>query len=262
MVLFVTSFTPQLFEATGRRLVESFRTRRCPGRLLICHEAFPSGKSPVSGPGLLSYRLDRDALLAAWQSANRDIIPIRFGGAATRCGCPEPDNPFSPHRPRCHGAWFNHHASRWFRKIAALRHAMSLTGYESVIWLDCDCVLTHPIPQSEIRRWFAGHAVFYLKSPDRRVLESGLLGIRCNAAGRTFLASTVEHFRSGAFRKNSRWDDGYQFQLTLRRHREIPAIDLAESAIGGKHGHVVPCSPAGDFLQHHKGANAGPLGWI
>jgi hypothetical protein len=261
-VLFVTSFTPELYRASGSRLVRSFLDSSTDGHLLICHEGC-GHSADLRHPRLRTFALARAPLLANWLAANRDIIPKRFGGSAGRCACAEPDDPFARHRPRCPNGWFNHHAARWFRKIVALDHAVRFPEYKYFVWLDCDCEITAGIPIREVARWFADNAVFYLKSSARRVIESGVFGVRNSAAGRRFVAAVVERYRSGQFRRNLRWDDGYQLQLTLRRLADIPRIDLATEAIGDRpYGHVVPCSPLAPFIRHQKGINAVKLGWV
>jgi hypothetical protein len=53
-VLFVTSFTPELFAASGERLVRSFVENRCDGTLLICHERFED-TAPFRYRGIRTY---------------------------------------------------------------------------------------------------------------------------------------------------------------------------------------------------------------
>jgi hypothetical protein len=244
-----------MYNVTGRRLVDSFLRTRTEGRLLICHEGF-NGKPPFTNRKLLSFDVRNSGLLASWLAANRDIIPKRFGGSAGLCDCPEPLDPFGNHRQRCHGFWFNQNAARWFRKIASLEYAVTLPVV-AIVWLDADCVFKTRLSGREVERWFSGHDVFYHRSPRRDVIESGVLGVRNTPGGRLFVCDTVEHYRSGAFREDLRWDDGFQFQRTLERQPRISAIDLATGATGKtRYGHVVPFSPAGRFLFHNKGIHA------
>lgn len=255
-VLFVTSFTPEMFAVTGTRLVRSFLNTGSEGTMLICHEGF-SGEAAFKHRKLLRFDLKRAALLREWLTDNRDIIPKRFGGTAGLCNCPEPRKPFSRHRPRCHGYWFNQNAARWYRKIVSLDHAMQLAGYEEIVWLDSDCVFKARVTASEVHRWFQETAVFYHKSSARKVMESGVIGIRNTAHGNAFIAAAVERYRSREFRRDLRWDDAYQFQLALWNHPEIPAVDLAVAATGKKpYGHVLPHSPVGRYIFHQKGIHA------
>src|SRR5438105_903324 len=132
-VLFVTSFTAPMYEVTGRRLVKSFLRTRTEGRLLICHEGFDE-RAALTNRKLLSFDILKSRLLANWLTANRDIIPTRFGGSAGPCDCPEPLAPFGKHREPCHGSWFNQNAARWFRKIASLEYAVTVP-FETIVWL-------------------------------------------------------------------------------------------------------------------------------
>jgi hypothetical protein len=261
-ILFVTSFTPEMFAVTGTRLVRSFLETKSQGTLLICHEGFQS-VAPFKRRGLRTFDVNRAALLEEWLTRNRDVIPRRFGGSAGLCQCPEPRNPLGRHRPRCPSSWFNRNAARWFRKIVSLDYAIHLPHYKYIVWLDSDCVFKARLPESEVRQWFLRKAVFYLKSGARKVIESGVIGVRNTHQGRKFIAATVDRYRSGAFRQDPRWDDGYQFQLALRSHPEIPAVDLATRAAGkALGGHVLSSSAPGRYIFHQKGIHASMLGLL
>ncbi len=258
--LFVTSFDAEMFAATGAVLVISFLDFAGDGALLICHEGFRSN-TMFRHPRLLAYDLREADLLRRWLDENRDIIPRHLGGLAEICDCPHGGNPFGPHRDGCHWQWFNKNASRWFRKVVSLDHALGLPGFDSVVWVDSDCLFQTHLPEKAVDRWFQGKCVFYLKSPDRPVMESGVIGVRTTAAGREFIRATVERYRSGAFRKDLRWDDAYQFQMALETHPEIESIDLATCATGFKpYGHVLANSPVGEYIAHRKGIHGSKLG--
>ncbi|SPF45687.1 hypothetical protein SBA4_3410004 [Candidatus Sulfopaludibacter sp. SbA4] len=258
--LFVTSFDREMFAATGAVLAISFLDFVSEGTLLVCHEGFESSVI-FQHPGLLAYDLRQAPLLRQWLADNRDIIPTHLGGTAGICGCPDPDNPFGPHRAGCHWQWFNKNASRWFRKVVSLDYALELRGYDSMIWVDSDCRFRKRLPEGEVERWFGGKSVFYLKSPDRDVLESGVLGLRTTMPGMKFVRAAVERYRTGAFRNDVRWDDAFQFQRSLETHPEIESIDLAVCATGTKpYGHVLAHSPAGEYIVHRKGFHGSKLG--
>jgi hypothetical protein len=255
-VLFVTSFTRAMFDVTGERLVRTFLQSHTEGTLLVCHEGFDDGSYPRRA-GVRSFKLDRSELLNGWLVDNRDIIPKCFGGLAGLCNCPEPRQVFGAHQPRCHGYWFNRNAARYFRKVVSLNYAMTLRGFDYVIWLDSDCVIKAGMPAKSVRQWFGGSDVFYHKSAERKVMESGVLGVRNSAGGNLFVSTTLARYGSGAFRRNLRWDDGYQFQLALKSlSGKIESVDLAGCSTGGRFGHVLPHSPAGRFIAHHKGIHA------
>lgn len=261
-VLLVTSFTRAMFAVTGSRMVRSFLASGTEGTLLVCHEGFPD-RQELRHSRVRTYKLERSRLLREWLATHRDIIPEALGGAAGPCACPERLKPFGAHVPRCHGFWFNYSAARWFRKVVSLDYASRVMDYDCLLWLDADCTFTQPLTTQVVREAFQDKSVLYLKSPAREVLESGVLGVRNNPEGRAFLQAVVERYRSGAFRQDLRWDDGYQFQMTLQAHPEIPALDAASDATGAwPYGHVVPHSPFGPYLTHRKGTHAFALGLL
>ena len=142
-------------------------------------------------------------------------------------------------------------------EVVSLNAAIGRTGYDAYIWLDSDCVFTACLPIAELENWFTRGSVLYLKSPARGVIESGVMGILNSAGGRKFVRATVNRFQSGEFRREARWDDGYQFHLTLFKHPEIPRADLATTA--NQNADVVPYSPWGAYLCHHKGMHSRAL---
>jgi hypothetical protein len=250
-LLYVTSFDATLYEATGARLIASFLGTHSDGTLLVCHEQ-GAGDALSEHPQLLTYDLDGSEFLKSWLSTHRDIIPQHLGGLARECGCPG-HSLFDGHVTGCHWFWFNKNAARWFRKIVALEYARWLEGFDCLVWLDCDCRFKRRLHSATVEAWFASSSVFFLKSPARRVMESGVLGIRLDAVGRTFLDLTIDRYRSGAFREYERWDDGFQFQVTIDENPSMAAIDLAARTTSGTF--VVPNSPVGAFIGHNKGVH-------
>jgi hypothetical protein len=247
-ILWVTSFATDMYRCSGARLVRSFLDSGTEGTLLLCVEQ-DAAADVNETPGLIKYHLEESTLLATWLDANRDVIPNYLGGLAEDCDCPETPG----HREGCHWEWFNRNASRWFRKIASLDHATVIAGFDAIVWLDADCEVIRAIPAREVQAWFGDAAVFYHKSSGRKVVESGVLGFRLDDAGRRWFGLAVDRYRTGEFRRYSRWDDGYHFQVTLDQHPEIPAVDLA--ARTDSRGSVLPYSPVGQYLRHHKGVH-------
>ena len=135
-VLYVTSFTPDLYARTGRQLVQSFLRSDSDGKLLVCHEGRFEENLPCAPQKVMSYDLDKSDFLTAWLAANEDIIPVSLGGTAPACQCEEPDNPWGRHRTHCVSQWFNKNASRWFRKIVALDVAAGLAKEGAIVWVD------------------------------------------------------------------------------------------------------------------------------
>lgn len=255
-ILYVTSFTSRMYSLTGVQLVRSFLHSGSDGTLLLCHEGPFSRLRPASDR-VRCYDLDRSAFLAEWLAANRDIIPVSLGGVASSCACGE-DEETSGHHTGCVFHWFNKNASRWFRKIVSLDFALRHVTCDAIVWVDCDCIFTNRLPASLFGRLFEDASVLYHKSPDRAVVESGVIAFRCDEGGRALLAAVIDRFRTGAFRRNVRWDDGYQFQVVIGETRYVASKDLGTRAPGvDGMGHVLPSSPLGEYIRHFKGAHAG-----
>jgi hypothetical protein len=250
--LFVTSFRQDMFLSTGARLIVSFFVRNIPGALLVCHEQDLGCEIVSLPPRLLTFDLDTSFVLSEWLRRNRDIIPKSLGGDAELCKCPEPDNVFGPHRSGCCWSWFNKNASRWFRKIVSLEYAQTLSGYDAVIWMDSDCRFVSSVDVKDIEDWFGRYSVFFLKGR-RNVIESGVIGFRRDHGGDVILRDVIERYRSGTFRRDERWDDGYQFQLVVRRNPGVLTVDLGGDVTGA--GDVVPTSRLGRYIDHAKGVH-------
>lgn len=282
-VLWATSFDPAIFEASGRQLVESFLRTGTAGTLLCCTEGKIEGPQ-LDSPSILRYDLGQDAFLRQWLRQNAGVIPRHLGGLHDgKCRCR--GGPYGvhdkKHRQPCLAYWFNRNASRWFRKVASLRRARDLAvaeGHDLIVWVDADCVFTARVTVRVAEGWFrihtARHAqlqltagkaptgvgVFYHKSK-RAVLESGVIGFNLHphAHGGAILDAVFEHYSTGRFRQDERWDDCFQFQRAISRAKHTTCVDLA-TAVGKEHADVVPHSPVGPFITHRKGLHSRGLG--
>ncbi|MFN7919120.1 MAG: hypothetical protein U0Q16_03430 [Bryobacteraceae bacterium] len=248
-LLWVTSFGKDMYEATGQRLVRSFLRTRSTGDLLLCAEG--GAGAETRHPRVRRFELEESPVLARWLAANRDIIPVELGGEAGECDCPATDV-FRGHHEGCPSVWWNKNASRWFRKVVAVDYATSLGDDHTVIWLDSDCRFRKRVDEEVVRSWFGRARLFIHKSPKRAVVESGVMGFR-GEGGRRFVSLVMRRFVSGRFRRDPRWDDGYQFQRVLDLHPEITRRDLAKGISGNMH--VVENSPVGEYLAHQKGVH-------
>ncbi len=275
-VLWATSFAQDMYDASGRKLIESFGEHDIPGRLLVAAENCAWGHSVAYASRIVAYDLDTSAFLQAWLDENADIIPVHLGGKHDGlCRCP--GGPFAPHDKRhrmpCVGHWFNRNASRWFRKVATLCHARTLLDAgdpaQAVIWVDADCVFRKPFGTRIIESWFRlgalrpgdAHpvAAFYCKHK-RPVLEAGCFGFSLQHGGRALLDALIARYESGAFRKDKRWDDSAQLQVVLEAavKRGVRVADLAYAV--GEHAAVIPHSALGPFITHMKGHHSRGLG--
>jgi hypothetical protein len=242
-----------MYEATGRELVRSFTDATTLARLLICYEDMPE-QLDWRDPRIMTFNLGNSQILQKWLQENSDIIPVHLGGRASTCNCPRDSE---EHNAGCSFGWFNRNAARWFRKVVSIHRGALQPNHEAIIWLDSDCVIQSQMSAEQPAQWFGDSAAFYLKSRDRTVLESGIIGFRTNRSGLTIIASVLQRYLSQQFRSDVRWDDGFQFQLSFERHPEIPARDLATHASGKRpFGHVVCNSPIGRYIVHRKGLHA------
>lgn len=251
-LLYVTSFNDPMYRATGARLVSSFRESASEGKLLLCHESCSPAIADEDHDRIFCLSLDNSVLLHLWLAENADIIPISMGGRAGSCRCPEPDNPASEHVRGCVHGWFNKNASRWFRKIVSLNEAVRFADARYLIWLDSDCFFKRQVSLDDVIGWFDGCATFIHKSNQRQVIESGLLGFDLAAEGFQLIEQTMNRYLSGQFRRDERWDDGFQFQVTLEAHPEISVNDIATVAAGPLKD-VVGRGLAGAYIAHEKG---------
>ena len=235
MILYVTSFNKFLYEVTGKNLLESFAHNKIDGDLLIAHEDeldIPKYKK------FLFHNLDNDDYLQGWLEENKDIIPVELGGTH--------DGEFD-HK-------FHKRTSQWFRKIAALHHAVSL-DYEKIIFLDCDVVFLQHLTEEKIEEVFDGHSAFYHLGPHRALkgtgVESGIIGFDITKNGRKLLEKVFEKYKDGSFKNYMRWDDAWMFTAAIEENPNIKTKDIASERSGS--GHVVKDGKLSEYLAHFKG---------
>lgn len=235
MILYVTSFNKFLYEATGKNLLESFAHNKIDGDLLIAHEDeldIPKYKK------FIFHNLDNDDYLQDWLEENKDIIPVELGGT--------------------HEGEFDHkfhkRTSQWFRKIAALHHAVSL-DYEKIIFLDCDVVFLQQLTKEKVEEVFDNHSVFYHLGPHRAVkgtgIESGIIGFDMKKNGLEFLQKVFEKYKDGSFKNYMRWDDAWMFTAAVEENPSIESKDIASKTSSS--GHVVKDGELSGYLAHFKG---------
>ena len=256
-ILYVTSFTARMYELTGTLLLESFLRTNSDGNLLICREG-ELGTLKQTSERVTQYDLGQSQFLKDWLAVNRDLVPVSLGGTASACQCDGPDDPWTGHQQGCVFQWFNKNASRWFRKIVSLDFALSDTHCDAIIWIDCDCQFLKKLPSTVFEKLFENTSVLYHKSLDRSVVETGVIGFKCDFGGRTLLERVINRFRSGEFRQDLRWDDGYQFQIVIDASKDVRSKDLGKRADPQEHGmgHVLPSGPLGEYIRHLKGVHS------
>jgi hypothetical protein len=259
-IAWVTSFSNDLYEATGKSLVSSFESTLPDGKLFIAPERVPALSFKAYGKiSLLADPAD-SADLATVIATNREVIPVELGGLWTGpCSCPHPLNPKdTKHKPGCPSSWFCKYFVRWFRKVLALKSFCkgSYLGFSHVFWLDSDVVFKKKITVADVHKWFKGNDLVYFKGPKRKVWETGVIGFNTNAL--PVIDAVSKYYTSGDFRKSYRWDDSYGFQTIASRLKTINKIDLATGA--SANADVIPHSPLADYIEHNKGTHGRKLG--
>lgn len=256
----VTSFSPDLYEATGKGLVDSFEKVEPCGRLFVGPEGIPFLKS-TSHKVIALPDPANDPSLKVWINNNKSIIPKEYGGDYTGpCSCPNPnDSKDTRHKPKCPSSWFCRNAVRWFRKLLTLRNFLKLSDqeYSRIIWIDSDVVFKNKVQETDIDSWFKNNSIFYLKGPKRKIWETGVVGFS-KIHGIDLIYKTFDCFMDGVFLDFPRWDDSYALQTVAGQMFNLKTIDLATDT--GKHADVVPFSPLGKFIEHNKGTHGRILG--
>lgn len=258
-ILFVTSYSKDIYEVSGRRLLESFQVVGQKSPVLVCYEQQrPDG---YTRDPYLPYDLAKDSFLQDWLEDNKDVIPDYLGGTMTICKCKDAGKRHSPyHSKGCYWHWMNRNASRWFRKIASMRHAFQIAETmkpEMIVWLDADSYLIQKMPVTFLEEQLDGSDIFYFRG-HREAAETGVICFRNNERSRAFLAALCYRYVSKEYQKHHRWDDGYQFTTLTQPHADYATTrDLVHPTKWNlKTNDVVPTTPIKRYLVHAKGRNS------
>lgn len=276
-VLYLTSFGPDLYAGTGKKMLESFGRVRTSERILVCYENTelgdpkdPFGQVLQQYPFVDLYNLGLDRFLLDWLAKNKDIIPEHLGGKARKCNCPgtgdfsQPAKRHSRHRPRCHWSWMNRNASRWFRKVAAWRVAScKLANY--IMWVDSDTEWRKIPTEKDLAKIASGHAMCYARR-HRTAIESGILLFNNQSSRRPgwgIIDDVCRRYTSGDFRQYDRWDDGYILTTVMLENQEA-CLDLVPKVwpAGRKEtNNVMPTTvwSTGGYVEHYKGSHGSGL---
>ena len=245
MILYVTSFAKDMYEATGKYLLKSFKDTKQSGIMLVCMEHMDIKKPQDS---CIYYRLDKNPILIDWLENNKSYIPEYLGGTAT-----EENNPvvFTS---------ANRKASRWFRKVVSLYYAYKTYGerFKYIIWIDSDCLFKRQIPISKMNSVFTNYTAcfYYLGSKrfrDDKGVESGFIGFSKKNNGYLIIDTIMNIYISQNYLKYIRWDDGYIFKVTIGLlSNHLKCIDLAFKSnivdVINEHGTFFA-----DYVTHKKG---------
>lgn len=220
MLLYVTSFAQDMYNASGKYLIDSYLNTKQIGKLLICNEGFDID---LEHPQLIFYRLDKSPLLLEWLIDNQQFIPEYLGGTAK-----EELLPIVYTAP-------NRKASRWFRKIVALYYAYQTYGleYSTIVWVDSDCQFKKQITMDKYINIFKNNVgVFYYlgkkRLHDDKGVESGFIGFHRDNKGYNLIRFVMEElYQKQHYLKYTRWDDGFMFRIALSLNNSIKTMDLA-----------------------------------
>jgi hypothetical protein len=253
-ILFVTSFAKDMYNVTGEKLIKSYIDTKSfdTGDLLVCYENFDFNKTKyIDHPNIKSHNLNKNEFLKTWLHKNKDIIPTSLGGSAT-----------SQQKPGVFSEW-NRKASRWFRKIVSLDVALSYTvdtdikaEYDTIVWLDSDCIILNQLSEQLFISAFNNCDIFYHMGKYRTEndfgVESSIIGFTGEENGFNLLEKVIEHFKSGKFRKERRWDDGWIFRIFISKYKnEFKMNDLVKDKF--KSSHVISKGIFKQYIKHDKG---------
>lgn len=260
--LWITSCAADMWQASGRELVNSFLTHQVDGELWVYYEGDALPLLNNSRVRVVRLSVATNALLAGHLQRHGDLVPKEQGGSAGEPLCRCPGGPLDvhakSHQPGCLGYWFNKNHFRWLRKLAALQEAASAAKeFDAMVWLDADCLFRSHVSGFDVDAWFGPNVPAFFLQGFRPAPETGVVGFNLAGGGRAFLDAWLDVYRSGRFRQEPRWDDGYAWQLACRALGPM-ALDLAVSVVD--HAEVVPASCLAQFLEHRKGRHGRVLG--
>lgn len=256
-ILYVTSFNDELYNATGKKLLESFSNIK--GDLFIGTENLL-----LVGSRFIQYKLENDYFLQKWLLENKDIIPEYLGGIAKPCNHQDPyAREDRKHTKGCHFSWWNRNCSRWFRKIATINYVMNYQNtyanigkYDYFVWLDADCIFKkdpHDILEN-IDGWDVD--IFYMRGTKRRAVESGIFGIKNNPCGKFFVDQLCWLYTSKKFRNYDRWDDGFIFKVAIGDSPLVRTLDIAAKCNKPDVADFTCLTP---YIKHNKGTHGRKL---
>jgi hypothetical protein len=212
VILYVTSFAEDMYNISGKILLDSFISNNVEGDLLVCYENFDfNPRIHSKDKTIYAVPLHTSKYLNTWLRKNKDIIPTFLGGICKDLGV-------------INHEW-NRKASRWFRKIAALEYALRTykDKYKYIMWLDSDCKVLNKISYSFIEELFTNVGVIYHLGSNRiknnMGVESSVIGFCYENDGYEFLYNIIMYYSTGEFRKLHRWDDGWAFRALIEQKK-------------------------------------------
>jgi len=254
-IIYVTSFSKDLYEASGKAMVQSYLDSGMQDTLIVAFEGFQMNDL-FNDPRIVKYDLEKSLFLKEWLHNNRDVIPTYLGGQAK----PGPDN-----KAVFNNIW-NRKASRWFRKIASFEYAIRKFSqtHDYIVWIDCDSLILKKIePDWMVEKAFQHKDLFYHLGPYRSKketgIESGVIGFK-KGRGYQILQKVFDFYTSKQYLLIKRWDDGYVFRFVIEKCLGlglVTGVDLAtpENRISneGRKLDVICKGIFKDYVLHKKG---------
>lgn len=231
MILFVTTFDEQLYEHSGKRLIQTFYETQTSGKLLCCTENCFVDIATSTQSRLIARDIALDKELLEWDAKYKSECERSL-------------------------VYWNKRAWQWYRKVVSLRVALDTECKDVtwLVWLDCDCEFLSDLSPAVLTGLAQGAAVLYLKGR-REWTETGLLAFDLLSGGKQFIADFFQFYQSGAFLELERWDDCWSFdKVRLRcdwRYNMFRDIaDPKETDL-----RVLDSSPLGKYILHKKGSH-------
>jgi hypothetical protein len=242
--LYITTFNEELYQKSGKYLLNSFYQHQPKDHILVAYEDFLFSTQTVN-EHCFNLHSEQYPLLADWTQANSDIVDIAYGGGK------EYD------RKDKQTSW-NRQAARWFRKIVALHFAIHRYGndtscnFENFVFLDCDCEILKPIPESLISGLLSKHDAFYHYGKHRYATDTGVESGVIGFTKRSYLLNECFNmYLGGRFRKERRWDDGFIFSRIIKGYPNCGIDVIAD--VFAPDGECVKYGPFAEYIRHDKG---------
>lgn len=258
-IQFVTTFSKDLYYATGVKLIESFCQTHNQQTLLCCYEGF---RLKPETNRLQTYNLEHNTLLLSFLQNNQDVIPDYLGGHAKHCTCKDWQIRHSKyHIAGCHYHWMNRNASRWFRKVIALDYAVKEFPSAYLVWVDCDSEFLKLIDLEFVQALSKDVAFVYCKGIKREAIEAGVMIFNLNTGGREIIQKVLDKYMTRNYLKYHRWDDGFILTKVVEENPKIICKDLITEIHPNPRyqQEVLAISPFAKYIRHNKGSHGRKL---
>ena len=246
---FVTTFSEELYELSGERMLLSFLAKQ-PYDILICYE----GKQPAPQSDRITYHdLTENFFLEKWLRDNADIIPEEYGG---KCKLDLDVN-----IKKIYGSNFNSRASQFFRKVVAVSESLYPKPMaDFFVFVDCDCIFLQRIPEHFLEGLAKYHLTYHLGKFRREISKQGVeSGVFTYLPTSEIIHNWIRTYADRSFRESIRWDDGFCLRNELEAYdgsnKNIDLVEFYDKPTSG----VVEYGPWRSYIRHEKGYHANTL---